>query len=144
MSSVLREELAPLFQENLVISADEARAIAGVLLDVSESDGVHDEEKAMIWELLREFSVDLGDAEATSPLRLSPEGLARLIVAPEVRRVVVITAMMVAMADGAVSNKERATVQGYASVLGITGEELGVLERRVVDWFRSGDLEPLF
>lgn len=138
------QQLHPLFDAKFVMSADEARAIAGALQDIAESDGVHEEEKALISELLADYAHDLGDGFPTVPEKTSPEALAKILITPEVRTVAVQSAVLLAMADGAISNAERSRVIAYASALGFDTATYTTLEAQLVKWVQSGDASPLF
>lgn len=135
-------DLYPLFDSNLVLSADEARAIVGALQDISECDGAHEAEQALIQELIADFNLELGDE---APLeKTTPEELAVRLRDPDVRKLAVQSAVLLAMADGAVSEKERARVIDYARSLGFDDDAYGAVEQRIVAWVRSGDAAPLF
>lgn len=138
------QDLYPLFKPNLALSADEGRAIAGALQDIAESDGIHEDEKALIAGLMEDFAVDLGETHEGAPAKVAPKELARVVVDPEVRTLAVQAAVMLTMADGKVSDKERARVLEYAQALGFDQASFTKLESTVVNWIKSGDASPLF
>ena len=144
MVALMTAELGPLFDNKLIISADEARAIVAALYAVAASDGVHDDERAMIDEFVAELDLELGDDHPADLEPVTPAELAEIVTAPELRKVAVQTAVMLAMADGAISDKERECVQDYAAALGFSRSEYDELESALVGWLRSGDLEPMF
>ncbi len=137
-----KDELAPLFTD-IPLSADDAEAIAAALRDIAETDGVHEEELALINELVGELDEDLGEAEPTQLEAMTPAKLAVTIVDPTVRTVTVQAAVLLAMADGNISDKERAKVKDYASALGVDDERYQAIETAIVDWVKSGDLESI-
>jgi tellurite resistance protein len=138
-----QQELLPVFRPDLSLSADEAHAIAGALQDIAETDGVHEDEKALIAEFVDGFSADLGEP-AKTPAKVSPQELARALVLPEVRTLALQAAVMLTMADGKVSDKERSRVWEYAQALGYDQPRFAQLESTIVQWIKSGDAGPLF
>lgn len=137
-----RAEIHPLFDPTLSLSADQARAIAGALQDIAESDGLHEEEEALIAELIADYNVELGDDAAVE--KVSPTELARRLVDPTLRKLAVQTGVLLAMADGAVSDRERTRVRDYAAALGFDDPAYAAIEASIVDWVRSGDAAPIF
>jgi tellurite resistance protein len=135
-------DLYPLFDRDFVLSADEARAIVGALQDISETDGVHEAEQALIEELVADFNLELGDEAGVQ--KITPEELAVRLRDPAVRKLAVQTGVLLAMADGAISDKERARVLEYARPLGFDDAAYAAVERQIVAWVRSGNAEPLF
>ena len=109
-----RAELSPLFT-NIALSADDASAIAAALYDIARCDGEHAEEIEMIKGLL----------EVT-------------------RKLAIECALLLAWADGAFSDKERARVSEYATALGFTPKDYAALESTITGWVKSGDMAPLF
>jgi tellurite resistance protein len=118
------DELRPLFTE-VTMSRDEANAIVAALRDVAESDGMHDEELAMIQGFVETLDADLGELE------------------PTIRTVAVQCAVLLALADGAISDKERERVVAYAGALGMGDDQYRKIETILSDWMSSGDLDPL-
>ncbi len=135
-------DLYPLFDRDLVFSADEARAIVGALQDISETDGVHEAEQALIQELVADFNLELGDEAGLETI--TPEQLAVRVRDPAVRKLAVQTGVLLAMADGAISDKERARLLEYARSLGFDDAAYGAVERQIVAWVQSGNAGPLF
>jgi tellurite resistance protein len=138
-----KQDLYPLFKPNLTLSADEGRAIAGALQDIAESDGLREEEMALIATLIDDLTVELGD-EGGPPAKVAPKDLARTVVDPEIRTLALQAAVMLMMADGKVTQKERARVLEYAEALGYDQSSFAKLEETVVSWVKSGDASPLF
>ena len=133
-------DLAPLFTD-LAISADDAEAIVAALRDIAETDGVHDEELALISEFVAALDADLGEETATHLEPMTPSKLAATITDPTLRSVAVMSCVLLAMADGNISDKERAKVVAYADALGVEGYDK--IEADIVGWVKSGDLESI-
>jgi tellurite resistance protein len=136
------DELKPLFTE-VTMSRDEANAIVAALRDVAQSDGMHDEELAMIQGFVETLDADLGETIPTKLEQMTPEKLASKLVDPTLRMVAVQCAVLLALADGAISDKERQRVVAYASALGVGDAQYKKIEKILSDWMKSGDLEPL-
>jgi tellurite resistance protein len=136
-------EIAPLFTD-LTLSADDANAIVAALRDVAQSDGEHEEEVDMIAGFVALLDADLGNESATSLPEMTPEKLASTITDEKVRTVAIQCAVLLAWADGAYSDKERARVVEYASALGFSREAYDGIETAITSWVQSGDLKPLF
>jgi len=133
--------LSPLFTD-IHISADEALVIAGALRDIAEIDGTHPEEEALIDELVREMASDLGDALQVP--RVTPEDVARKLIDPTLRTVLLQCALLLAMADGVISDAERQRIREYAGALGVAGNQYAEIESVIESWVRSGENQPLF
>ena len=138
----MQEVLSPLFSD-IALSADDAEAIVAALRDVAETDGVHDEELAMIAEFVEGLDKELGEPEPTQLEKMTPEKLALQIRDETVRLIAVQTCILLAMADGSISDKERAKVQAYATALGIDEDLYQKLEAAIVEWVKGGDLETI-
>jgi tellurite resistance protein len=136
-----RSELFPLFTD-LHMSADEATAIAAALRDIAEVDGTHPEEQEMIDSLVHEIGVELGDAPKLP--RITPKELATKLVTPELRTAALQAAVLLAMADGTISEPERRRILEYATALGVNTADYARLEATIAGWVRSGDAGPLF
>src|SRR5687768_8262597 len=105
---VNRNELSPLFDGDVKMSADEASAIVAALRDIAQTDGVHDEELAMIQGFVEQLDVDLGAPNVTEPTKLGPMTPAKLasqLRDPALRTIAVQCAVLLAMADGSISQK---------------------------------------
>ncbi len=137
-----REELRPLFTD-ITLSADDAEAIVAALRDIAETDGVHDEELALINEFVEALDVEMGEAEPTKLEAMTPAKLAATVIDPTVRMVALQTAILLAMADGNISDKERAKVKAYGAALGVEDATYDKMEAAIVDWVKSGDLESV-
>jgi tellurite resistance protein len=138
-----RNALAPLFTD-VPMSADDVRAIAAALHDIAKTDGVHEDEEALIAALLDGLDTDLGDAEAAKIEGMTPQKLALTLVDPTLRTVAVQCAVLLAMADGKIGAEERARVTEYAAALGFSGERYAELEEKIAGWVKAGDTSALF
>ncbi len=136
-----RGTLAPLFSD-IRLSADEAAVMAGGLRDVAEVDGTHPEEAELIESLVGEMAADLGDVPSVP--RVTPADIAARLVDPTLRTVFLQSALLLAMADGVISEPERARIRQYASALGVSDVAYAELEHVIESWVRSGDAEALF
>ncbi|RLB65114.1 MAG: hypothetical protein DRI90_02820 [Deltaproteobacteria bacterium] len=137
-----QHDLGPLFTD-IPLSADDAEALAAALRDIAETDGVHDEELALINELVAGLDDELGEAKPTELEKMTPDKLATMIVDPDVRMVAIHSAVLLAMADGAISDKERERCTEYATALGLDAATCQEIESYIVEWVKSGDLEPI-
>jgi tellurite resistance protein len=132
--------LAPLFSD-VKISADEAVAIAAALRDVAAVDGTHADEQEMIDGLVAEIGAELGDRPELPAI--TPAEAAKRLVDPTLRTLMLQSAVLLAMADGAISTAERQRIAEYASAFGMQAE-YAALERVIEAWVRSGDASALF
>ncbi|MEJ7731949.1 MAG: hypothetical protein WKG00_22405 [Polyangiaceae bacterium] len=136
-----REDLAPLFTD-VAMTSDDANAIVAALRDIAESDGVHDEELQMIAGFVEMLDADLGDSPSKLG-KMTPEKLAQTLVDPTLRTVAVQCAVLLGMADGKLTEKERARIVEYATALGVTGKDYDKVEATIVGWVKSGDAAAL-
>lgn len=138
--------LSPLFT-NIPISADDAVVMAAALRDIAEIDGTHADEQELIEGLVRELAADLGDdafdAGVTLP-KITPQEIAHKLIDPAVRSVFLQSALLLAMADGAISAPERERIREYASALSVSPVAYAELENTIESWVRSGDMQTLF
>lgn len=137
-------DLNPLFSE-IPISSHEALAIAGALRDIAESDGMHEEELAMITELVQGLDEDLGIEEPSQVPAITPAELAiALGEDPALKTLAMQCAVMLAMADGKISSQEAERLEAYRAALGFSAEQYSALEKGIVTWIKAGDLSPMF
>lgn len=136
------EELAPLFTD-VSLSADDATAIVAALRDIAETDGVHPEELAMIASFVEALDSDLGATSPTTLGPMTPALLAATLRDPTLRTVAVQCAFLLALADGKISDKERARVVEYATALDVTGARFESVEKTITAWVKGGDLASL-
>ena len=109
------------------VSKEDAAAIARGLFALSRVDGHEEREGILIKSLWMDAvgwdtDVDLAQIEKMS--EISSAELAKLIKDPALRRVFIKTALLLAWADGAVSDKERAWLKDAAKALGIAEKDL--------------------
>ena len=134
--------LSPLFTD-VPMSSDDANAIVAALRDIAEVDGVHEEELAMISGFAETLRADLGDAPRP-PEKMTPQKLAGRLTDPTLRTVAVQCAVLLAMADGQITPKERERVVEYANALGVMGNDYDAIEQAITGWVKSGDVAALF
>ena len=134
--------LGPMFSD-VPISFDDARAIAGALYDIAESDGVHPAEIEMIRGLLESLDADLGHVEPTQLEKMTPDKLAHRLSDPNLRMIAVQCAVLLAWADGKLTPKERERVIEYATALGVTGKSYEQVESAITQWVKTGDMKTV-
>jgi len=134
-----REDLAPLVT-HVPMSADDAQAIVAALRDVAKVDGVHKDELAMIAGFAKMLYADLGESKPTAPKKMTPAKLAAILLDPTLRTIAVQSAVLLAMADGVISEPERARVLEYARALGMPQDRYEEIERTIVAWVKAGDI----
>lgn len=138
-----RSDLAPLFTD-LALSADDAHAIVAALHDVAQSDGVHDAELDMIRGFVEALDADLGAEKPTKLPEMTPAKLASIITSPQVRKLALQSAVLLAWADGVFSEKEHVRIREYATALGLSADEYAAIEGTMTSWVQSGNAAPLF
>ena len=109
------------------VSKEEAAVIARGLFALSRVDGHEEREGILIKSLWLDAvggdqDVDFSAIEKLSDI--SPADLATALRSPELRRVFLKTALLLAWADGDVSGKERAWIEQTAKALGLAEKEL--------------------
>ncbi|MDP2312189.1 MAG: hypothetical protein Q8P41_04735 [Pseudomonadota bacterium] len=107
------------------VSAGEAGAIARALHTVAACDSLHPRELAMI----RAFSEDLGEA----PSPIEPAELAAALPGGDHRLLCLKLALLVAHAEGEVSEAERVLLGRYATALELTDADMLALEEQVLE-----------
>ena len=63
---------------------------------------------------------------------------------PALKTLAMQCAVMLAMADGKISEQEAERLEAYRKALGFSAEAYGVLEKGIVSWIKAGDLSPMF
>ena len=109
------------------ISQSEAEAIARGLFAVARADGqLHQREAGVIAQFYADVAggspAQLGDLERDA--RPEPAALAAQLARPEVRRIFVRTAVLLAYVDNKYSPGESKLISEYAAAMGIAREEL--------------------
>src|SRR5438128_3041623 len=120
--------MADFFPE-LHLSEGAAEAIARGLYAVAKIDGVHEREAALV----ASFWADIGGganalAELERAPTIRPAELAAALQTPEARKMFLKTALLLAWADGKVSDGERGVLADFSKGLGVDGKQLGQLE----------------
>jgi tellurite resistance protein len=133
------DDLFPLFTD-VPMSTDDATAIVAALKDIAESDGTHEDEVSMIEGFVQMLNADF-DVHAELP-PMTPAGLAARLTDPILRTVALQTAVLLAWADGVISDKERARIMQYAQALEFTADQYEKIERAITSWVKAGDFRP--
>lgn len=113
------------------ISQSEAEAIARGLFAVARADGqLHQREAGIIAQFYADVAggspAQLGDLERDA--RPEPAALAAQLVRPEVRRIFIKTAVLLAYVDSKYSPGESKLIGDYATAMGIGREDLAEIE----------------
>jgi hypothetical protein len=121
----------PMMGPDIDLTEAEGTAIARGLLTIAHCDGSFDpREKDLIAALLPN--------PAVRPDPIAPDELGRAL-RPEAARVFLQSCYLVALADGTLSDAERAAIEGFAGPLGVPAEELTDIAQSVKEYL----LEPL-
>jgi uncharacterized membrane protein YebE (DUF533 family) len=142
-----QQEVTMSFFPNVEVNAHQAETIARGLYAVAAVDGVHERELALISEFAWGTSDDdddtrggpLGGGSFGQILPLEPASVALLLPEPALRELFMKAALLVAYADGRVSEAERATIGQFGDALGFAPPALAKLEAEVKDYL----LRPL-
>lgn len=113
------------------ISQSEAEAIARGLFAVARADGqLHQREAGVIAQFYADVAggtpAQLGDLERS--VRPEPAALAAQLGRPEVRRIFIRTAVLLAYVDSKYSPGESKLIAEYAAAMGMSREELAEME----------------
>ena len=125
------------FAPEIQLTPEQAAAIARGLYAVAHADGIHEQEATLIagfWEEAGGSEHALGELKSHKPI--TGEELASALPSPELRRLFVKTALLLAFADGEVSARESELVREFTAKLHL-GEELAALEGQVKDFLLS-------
>ncbi|MCS6913872.1 MAG: hypothetical protein RMK29_03580 [Myxococcales bacterium] len=125
------------FFSEVQLDSLQAEAIARGLYAIAHVDGMHTREEALVAAF---WSDTGGSAQALSDLARheppSGEELGAVLYTPELRRLFIKTGLLLALADGQVSQGERALLSQYAEALGLA-DELPRLEAGVKEYLLS-------
>lgn len=125
------------FFPEIEVEPHHAEAIARGLFAIAHADGLHEREAALIASFWADaggkFSA-LAELERREPI--SSEELGAVLQSPILRQLFVKTALLMAFADGKVSNEESKLVREYAERLGLSAE-LPTMEAQVKDFLLS-------
>mgnify|MGYP000941449611 FL=1 len=125
------------FFPEIQLTHAQAEAIARSLFHIAHSDGLHEREAALVasfWAEAGGSSNSLSDLARRGPL--STEELTAVLDTPELRKLFVKTALLLAFADGQVSGAESELVRKYAADLGLS-DSLSTLEAQVKEYLLS-------
>ncbi|MSP59328.1 MAG: hypothetical protein EXR72_03125 [Myxococcales bacterium] len=123
------------FFHEVQINEPQAEAMARGLFAVAKVDGVHAREAALVASFYNETGAAAHSlAELERRQTITGDELVAALHAPEQRRLFVKTALLLAWADGVVTPQEQRIIHGYATALGIGGEELGKLDEAVKEY----------
>jgi hypothetical protein len=127
------------FFPEIDLNAIEAEAIARGLYAVALVDGLHERELALISDFFGSTSEDgrpehVGAAALARLGPLDPAALAGSLPAAAHRELFLKTAYLLAWADGEVSPRERASIDGFAAALGLGADVGARLEAEVKDY----------
>lgn len=125
------------FFSEINVEKHHAEAIARGLFAIAHSDGMHEREAALVgsfWADTGGSMHALASLERSAPI--TGEELAEALASPGHRRLFLKTALLMAFADGKVSEQESTLVRTYADALALTGE-LASLEAEVKDYLLS-------
>ncbi len=100
------------------IRPDQVRAIAHGLYHLAGIDGVDDREKALIQSFLKDGNVDL-DLESLGKIPFSVEGLSHSLDTVFLRKTFLRIGLLLAKADGEISQQEMAELRRLAVAMGI-------------------------
>lgn len=126
------------FFNEIPLDESQAEAIARGLFAVASSDGIHPREAALIAAFYEE--VGLGTSSLAELQRRTPitdEELAGALRSDDERRLFIKSALLLAWADGTVSDAERAVIGRFAAALSVDQDTVGKLEESVKDFLMS-------
>ncbi len=125
------------FYPEIVVDDAQAEAIARGLHAVAKCDGLHEREAALVASFLADptkAATALADLERR-PAITGPE-LASALGSPELRLMFVKSALLLAWADGKVSEAERAIIKSFAAALEAS-DKVDQLEASVKEYLLS-------
>ncbi len=123
------------FFPEIEVTQPAAEAIARGLFAIAEVDGLHEREEALV----ASFWSDVGGsvsalAELKRGTTITSAELSAALPNPELRQLFVKTAILLAWADGKVTDPERKAITDFATPLGVAGAEFGNLETAVKEF----------
>jgi uncharacterized tellurite resistance protein B-like protein len=124
------------FFPEIEISQTQAEAIARGLFAVARADGnIHEREALLIADFFTsttDRATDLGALERSE--NINGASLSLLLPSPELRRLFLKTAMLLAYADGNYGAAESQMIGDYAKALETSDNDLRTLETQVKEW----------
>jgi tellurite resistance protein len=131
------------FLPEIEVTQSAAEAMARGLYTVAHVDGLHEREEALVASFWAEVG---GGAASLSELQraatITPPELKAALPTPALGQMFVKTAILLAWADGKVSDGERKIIGELAAALGITGADFTTLEAAVKEYL-LGHLAPI-
>jgi tellurite resistance protein len=126
------------FYPEIEVSQTAAEAIARGLYAVAKVDGLHEREEALV----ASFWADVGGgagalAELQRGSGISSAELVAALSSPQLKTLFVKTSILMAWADGKVTDAERKIISEFASALGVGAAELARLEAAVKEFLLS-------
>ena len=122
------------FLPEIPLTQFQAEAIARGLFAIAHADGLHEREAALVAAFWSETGgSERALAELSRRDAITTEELGAVLPTPELRRVFLKTALLLAFADGQVSSKESEMVRGFAKELALDSE-LSTLEAQVKEY----------
>lgn len=123
------------FFPQIDVSQPAAEAIARGLYAVAKVDGLHEREEALVASFWSEVGGGAGAlSELARATTITSKELAATLAGKEQRQLFVKTAMLLAWADGKVTDAERKIIGEFATALQLTADEVKSLEGAVKDY----------
>ena len=126
-----------MFAPEINLEPAQATAMARGLYAVAQADGLHEREAALIAGFWEEAG---GNEQALEQLTqhaaITSSELANALPSLELRRLFIKTALLMAFADGQVTNKESVLVREFTTQLGLA-DELTAMQDQVKDFLLS-------
>jgi tellurite resistance protein len=126
------------FYPEIEVTQSAAEAIARGLYAVAKVDGLHEREEALVASFWAEVGGGAGAlAELQRGSDITSAELGAALSSPPLRNLFVKTSILMAWADGKVTDAERKIISDFASGLGVGTAELGRLEAAVKEYLLS-------
>ena len=126
------------FYPEIEVSQNAAEAMARALYAVAKVDGLHEREEALVASFWAEVGGGAGAlAELQRGSGITGAELGAALAAPQLRSLFLKTSILMAWADGKVTDAERKIISEFASALGVGAAELGRLEAAVKEYLLS-------
>jgi tellurite resistance protein len=126
------------FYPEIEVNQAAAEAIARGLYAVAKVDGVHEREAALVASFWGEVGGSAGAlAELERGATISSAELSAALGSAQLRHLFLKTSVLLAWADGKVTDAERKIIGEFAGALGVGAAELGRLEAAVKEYLLS-------
>ena len=126
------------FFPEIQVNQAAAEAIARGLYAVAKVDGLHEREEALVASFWAEVG---GGAGALAALErgstITPGELGAALSSPELRSLFLKTSILMAWADGNVTDAERKVISDFSGALGVAPADLNKLEAAVKEYLLS-------